>query len=758
MKTLHIYLQLVQVLCISLLTVSSGITQSFVCPNISLSDTLTTGKIMADFSRNVLLHYTSQQATNPSDYLNTAFRLQMLAGEYKQALQSLKACRQLATTRWTIGTLYLQYEVYTYSQMQQSQTKQSFTDAFTQTFRQYVEAMDNQTLLLNESAFLNDIQPFERDWQQELTQLKGRDSLSLTESVRLCKSYFLYEVHRQIIPLARKLLKEQDDKRYDIQDDVLIPTKDGARLWAIVARPKNSTEPKPTALAYTIYADMRNITQAKNAAAHGYIGVVAHTRGKGLSTDAIVPYEMESKDVNEVIDWITRQPWSNKEVGMYGGSYNGFAQWAAAKHLHPALKTIVPYAAAIPGQGLPMENNVFINANYGWAFHVTNNKYMDNTIYTTPQRWRKMMNSWYESGKPYNKIDSIEGQPNPWLQKWLLHPAFDAYWQNMVPYQKDFSGITIPVLSITGYYDDGQISALHYLKEHYKYNPHAEHYLLIGPYDHVGSQRQGAAVLRGYAIDSVAYINTPELTFQWMDYIFYHKPKPAILKDKINYEVMGANEWRHAPSIKKIHNTLQSFYLSTEKAGDYYRLTTQKPAKIEFLTQTIDMADRSTSHNDYYPDPIIRKELDASDGLAFISEPFTEPVSVDGTFSGNLKISINKKDVDVGIVLYEVLPSGEFFHLSYYLGRASYARDMSKRQLLKPGKIESVPFERTRMVSRQLRKESRLLVILNVNKNPFAQINYGTGKDVSQEDIRDAKEPLQIRWYTDSMIQIPMRK
>ena len=47
-----------------------------------------------------------------------------------------------------------------------------------------------------------------------------------------------------------------------------------------------------------------------------------------------------------------------------------FVQWAAAKYLRPALKTIVSLrVAAIPGFGLlPMENNIFLNANYGWAF------------------------------------------------------------------------------------------------------------------------------------------------------------------------------------------------------------------------------------------------------------------------------------------------------------------------------------------------------------------------------------------------------
>jgi len=75
-----------------------------------------------------------------------------------------------------------------------------------------------------------------------------------------------------------------------------------------------------------------------------------------------------------------------------------------------------------------------------------------------------------------------------WLQQWLQHPSYDKYWQDMVPYQREFAKINISILTITGYFDDGQQSALRFLKEHYKYDHNAEHYLLIGPYDHFGSQ------------------------------------------------------------------------------------------------------------------------------------------------------------------------------------------------------------------------------------------------------------------------------
>jgi hypothetical protein len=62
--------------------------------------------------------------------------------------------------------------------------------------------------------------------------------------------------------------------------------------------------------------------------------------------------------------------------------------------------------------------------------------------------------------------------------------------------------------------------------------------------------------------------------------------------------------------------------------------------------------------------------------------------------------------------------------------------------------------QRSRLFSKQLQKGSRLLAVLNINKNPFSQVNYGTGKDVSTETIHDAGAPLQIQWGTDSYLEL----
>jgi predicted acyl esterase len=196
-------------------------------------------------------------------------------------------------------------------------------------------------------------------------------------------------------------------------------------------------------------------------------------------------------------------------------------------------------------------------------------------------------------------------------------------------------------------------------------------------------------------------------------------------------------------------------YLTDTTVDGGHRLSRTRPKRPAFVVQNVDFADRA-SINNLYPAARLSDRLDTAGALSFISDPIAEPLSVNGQISGQIKAMINKRDMDFSVAIYEVTPSGCYFNLAYYLGRASYAWDMSRRRLLTPGKIETIPFSRTGIVSRQLSRGSRLLVLLTVNKNPFAQVNYGTGKDVSDESITDAKEPLKVRWYNDSTITVPV--
>lgn len=553
-------------------------------------------------------------------------------------------------------------------------------------------------------------------------------------------------------PVAKK-----DLSAYLVQDSLLIPTKDGAQISAVVVRKKDATEKRAAILSFTIYARLTDINKAIEAADKGYVGVVAYTRGKKNSPDKAVPYEYDGQDATAVIDWISKQPWSNQKVAMYGGSYNGFTQWAATKHLHPALKTMVTSASVSPGLDVPMTNNVVMNFTFPWTYYTTNNKLLDNEDYNNKQ-WNDLDDRWYATGTPYATLDSLIGRPkNEIFRRWLAHPTYDAYWQSMIPYKEDFAKIDIPILSTTGYFDGGQIGEMYYYREHLKYNPKAEHYLLIGPYGHFGSQGYPDSVYNGYKIDEVAKIPIHDIIYQWFDYILKNGPKPSVLKDKINYQLMGANQWLSAPTLKQMTNDSLVLYLSNQRYKTDYKLSDKKPVKEAFLNQTIDFKDRSNKHSYYWMRNIMYDTL-YHNGLMFYSDPLTHDVNLTNNFTGQIKAMINKKDMDYSVVLFELTPEGKYFYLSYFMGRASYAGSPSKKILLTPGKKETIPFSNTYTSAKKLGKGSRVVVIVNINKSASEQINYGTGKDVNLESIKDAKVPLQVRWYNDSYIKLPILK
>ena len=104
--------------------------------------------------------------------------------------------------------------------------------------------------------------------------------------------------------------------------------------------------------------------------------------------------------------------------------------------------------------------------------------------------------------------------------------------------------------------------------------------------------------------------------------------------------------------------------------------------------------------------------------------------------------------------MYQQLPDGQYFPLASSIFRASYLKDRSHRHLLTPGEKTRLSFTTEQMSSRQLEAGSRIVFVLGVVKQPEFQINYGTGKDVSDESVNDAKEPLQVKWSNASFIDI----
>ncbi|WP_460731854.1 CocE/NonD family hydrolase [Lysobacter tyrosinilyticus] len=691
-------------------------------------------------------------------YLANLFRLQLVAGRYPEAAATIRNLRELRAANGLGATgLYVQYEVYAQAKALQRAKSISFARAFEQAFRTVHAGLNDNAALQAQFSFRANLDAMQDDLRKALRQQRGKSSIALTDALELLRRYQVRQAYAAMAPLAGTLIAEDDARRYVADADVLVRTPDGANIAALMVRPKSASKPLPTLLQFTIYAnDDWSLADAKRAAAHGYVGVVAYTRGKGRSPDAVVPYEHDGDDARAVIDWISQQPWSDGRVGMYGGSYNSFAQWAAAKRLPRALKALMTSASAAPGIDIPMQGNIFMSFLYPWPFYVGNNHALDDATYGDQKRWDALNRNWYRSGQAYRDLDRIDGTANPIFHRWLEHPGYDAYWQAMIPYQREFAAIDIPVLATSGYFDGALVGVQYYFNEHTRYNRRADHTLVIGPYEHFTMQTGVGRVVQGYEVDPVANVDLQDLRFQWFDYVFKGTAKPELLKDRVNYQVMGANVWKHAPSLAAMSNGALRMYLLAGE-GKQNRLSTERPGHNSVIEQRIDFTDRGDGD---WTAPLlsVTPTLDDHNGLVFTSAPMEQSTEVSGLLSGRLDFVANKRDLDVSVALYERMADGRYLQLTTYMGRVSYARDRNHRRLLTPGKRQRVDFVSERATSRLLQPGSALVAVLSINKQPDLQINYGSGKDVSDETVADAGEPLQVQWRGGSYLDIPVRR
>jgi len=724
-------------------------------PPASASDAATRA-VMRDLAERVLPVY---QEDNPERYLANLSALQLTSGDYASAYatqQSLRERRQNAYPD-RLGDRELVSDIYVRARAIEAQDGVSFAQAFTQSFQDLLLRLNNPDAYSLFRRLRTPLAVLQEDLQRTFDERRAKGTIALPDAVDLIRTYLTFDAHRNFGPLIEPLAVQDDRRRYMTDDGILIKTADGTSIAATLVLPKSSTKALPTLLEIALDGAPQNF--AKECAAHGYAGLVAYTRANRTNALKIGTYQNGGDDARAVISWIAKQPWSNGQVGMYGGSYGAFSEWAAVKHLPPALKAIATSASLAPGISVPMAGSIFHNSAYRWAACLTDMKAAEERSCSDDAQWRALDERWYTSGKAYRDFDRVLDKHNRIFQRWLNHPSYDRFWQKMIPYREEFSHIDIPVLAMSGYYAASEAASLYYFTEHHQYDRQANHTLLIGPYDDGAMEHPLLPTLGGYRVDPAALIDLRELRYQWFDSVLKGGAKPSLLTARVNYEVMGANEWRHVASLEAMANGSLKFYLDANASGDKPQLVEHATSSAAFLKQKVNLADRADTT--WTPPPeITRKTLQAHNSVTYVSGALPRSIEFNGLFSAQLDFTVNTMDMDLNIALYELLPSGEYLQLFQpaYEFRASYVRDRAHRHLLRAGERQQLTVRGERLMSRKLQAGSRVVMVLAVNKRPDREINYGGGADVSEESIDAGKIPLKIRWYSDSYIEIPVRR
>ncbi|MEZ5298293.1 MAG: CocE/NonD family hydrolase [Ilumatobacteraceae bacterium] len=126
----------------------------------------------------------------------------------------------------------------------------------------------------------------------------------------------------------------------------IVAMRDGVRLATDLYLVGGEAIPGPVVLIRLPYDKCGAYTAMPATAAvmtaRGYHVVVQDVRGKFRSEGETVMFTHEAADGYDTIDWVVAQPWSDGAVAMWGDSYYGFTQLAAASGGHPALRAIAP--------------------------------------------------------------------------------------------------------------------------------------------------------------------------------------------------------------------------------------------------------------------------------------------------------------------------------------------------------------------------------------------------------------------------------
>ncbi len=117
-----------------------------------------------------------------------------------------------------------------------------------------------------------------------------------------------------------------------LRSDVYRPD-DGQRYPVLMLRlPYDKETPR----YYDEYLDVPRMVEA------GYVVILQDVRGRFASDGDFYPFIHEGKDGYEAVEWAAELPFSDGNVGLFGMSYHGYTQLAAAAEKPPSLKAIAP--------------------------------------------------------------------------------------------------------------------------------------------------------------------------------------------------------------------------------------------------------------------------------------------------------------------------------------------------------------------------------------------------------------------------------
>jgi putative CocE/NonD family hydrolase len=517
------------------------------------------------------------------------------------------------------------------------------------------------------------------------------------------------------IAFLRHFVRADAPGRGPDRRDFAMPMRDGVHLSANIWLPRDFDGPFPVVLLRTPYGnDEKEFSRLGLAdyVAAGFAVVYQSVRGRGHSQGQFGFFFVEGKDGHDSVEWLAKQDWCNGKVAMDGGSYLGTAQWLAAREHPPHLTCIMPSVPAgdwfneIPYVGGALQ----VDWAFSWLAMMAGIEFdFDQTGDKNLQKYRPLIDA-----------EKVLGAELPHYKEILGHATFDAYWKQLEFNAADFLSITIPVLTVTGWFDGDQAGSMSYwrgIEQHSTLRERAQ--LVVGPWQHAQCYLGGETKLDEMEFGAGSVLPTRQIRLRFL--------RRHVLGQELEWEprvrvfVSGLNKWLASDRYPPAQSQVKPFYLCAE--GKLARINAQGGVD-RYAYDPNDPVPYKAGAKDH-------RELEArADVVVYSTEVLREPITVVGPVELVLVAASDQLDTDFTAKLLDVYPDGRAVSLTHVGGvlRARYRNGFEQTELL----VRSQPYEfriRLSHVGHTFLPGHRIRLHVSSSCFPAADPNTNTGGD-----------------------------
>ncbi len=475
---------------------------------------------------------------------------------------------------------------------------------------------------------------------------------------------------------------------------IMVPMRDGVRLATDVYLPV-CEEKVPTVLVRTPYGKNVGASMYYKFVQRGYAVVLQDTRGREDSEGEWLPNCYEIEDGDDTLNWIAEQPWSDGGVGMTGGSYLGYVQWAALASENPHLKALLSSVTAGSAfTDLPRRGGCYNSGMMAWAFMVSGQR-SDSSLMDRDD-WDEVLDI-----RPLQDMaKKALGRDIPFITKYMEHMDYDEFWKKG-DWKARMGSYRAPALIMSGWFDDngmGTTEALDICEDY------EDKKVILGPWIHSGNAHYDVHGLE-LGMNALRY-DMDLICLDWLEHHMRGVDNGIEKTPKVEYYTMGANEWKTAanwpvPEAKELvlyldgaedgaavknEGALAMACPETERV-DTFRYDPKDPA-----THIIDMSENEIEVPENYTE-----EEKRADMLCYSTPVLTEDLTITGDGYAEIYISSDCEDTDLIVRVTDVDETGRSMKLADGMLCVRYRNGFDKPEFMEAGNIYKTRIRLTKL-------------------------------------------------------------